>query len=548
MHCLHHTISPFRDPETIILKCPEASLSSPHSFAYPHVLARRISLTPSTPQTLTHVFHFTTHRVKIRSRIAASPALFLQSLLLPKGGGPGRWSRSGSNLKPPLSPNYHRSISFPNELTHARSQSPEPLPGIETRAFSSPRLQHSLTDPVPTHNVLDVQELPSALILTGLDKATSAVQQALSAAIAERQIILGEDGGGVHRFPDGFIAVYVCPIHSTERPRVHKSLVSGISHEMPLSYRISQLDKFAMSHNILASQSSRQSLRSMPFSPMHSLSQAPSFSHSNPGSPTTSYSMSLPQPQTPPYFPKPLPSAQPGRHLSTSKPPPPPMFTQEPFPKSFIESLQKHCRKTHWTPELGLYLSDLFSAARHHNRLDGMLLTAKARKDAEDLARAARVIGSDLTGMELIRPDTKDDDDSEYFDAQSDTRYLRNLDESSTTNLLRKDSMFGGSTSKISTMALNGEGEDIAVLDVTEVDVARTMPRVVSHRLSLRSGPEDEVLASAVIGATFGGLCGATNNSDGAGTAKEGDMMQKFEKGYGGLTLKDVLVDILNKV
>lgn len=161
-----------------------------------------------------------------------------------------------------------------------------------------------------------------------------------------------------------------------------------------------------------------------------------------------------------------------------------------------------------------------------------MLLTAKARKDAEHLARAARVIGSDLTGMELVRPESTDDDESEYFDAQSDTRYGRTIDESSTTNLLRKDSfMYGGSASRISTVSRDDEEDGVVVLDVTEVDVARTMPRIVSHRLSLRNGPEDEVLASAVMGATFGGS----------------DELQ-FQKGYGGLTIKDVLVDILNKV
>ncbi|TEB37205.1 hypothetical protein FA13DRAFT_890774 [Coprinellus micaceus] len=455
--------------------------------------------------TLTHVFHYATHRVKIRSRIASSPKALLQSLFLPK---PGRRSRSGSNLKVPLAPSYNRSISFPNDLSQARSQSPEPLHGIETQVSSSPRLQHSLTEPAPTRSKPGSHELPHALILSGLERASSAVQQELSSAIADKRVTLAGDGGGVWKFPDGFIVIYICSIHSTERPRIHKSL----------------LDKFAMSHNILVSQSSRQALRSISFSPMHSFSQTPSFSQSNSGSPTTPYT--TPLPQTPPYYAKPLPTSQPIRQ------PPPQIFTQEPFPQSFIETLRKHCRKTHLTPELGLYLSDLFSAARHHPRLDAMLLTAKARKDAEHLARAARVIGSDLTGMELVRPESTDDDESEYFDAQSDTRYGRTIDESSTTNLLRKDSfMYGGSASRISTVSRDDEEDGVVVLDVTEVDVARTMPRIVSHRLSLRSGPEDEILASAVMGATFGG-------SDGL----------QFQKGYGGLTIKDVLVDILNKV
>ncbi|KAF5338514.1 hypothetical protein D9611_013297 [Ephemerocybe angulata] len=236
------------------------------------------------------------------------------------------------------------------------------------------------------------------------------------------------------------------------------------------------------------------------------------------------------------------PCPQPNRHQSSSGTPP---FAREPISQLFIDTLRRHCRATHFTPELGMYLSDLFAAARHHPRLDGMLLTAKARKDAEDLARAARVIGSDLTGMELIRPVDKDDNESEYFDAQSDTRYLRTIDESSTTNLLRKDSF-----SKISSMGLDDDAmdvEEVLVSDVTEVDVARTMPRVVTHRLRLRDGPEDEVLASAVIGATFGGSF-ATKTAPPSFERTETGVQQSLQKGYEGLTVKDVLVDILNKV
>jgi hypothetical protein len=216
------------------------------------------------------------------------------------------------------------------------------------------------------------------------------------------------------------------------------------------------------------------------------------------------------------------------------------VFTQEVFPESFIELLRRHCHKTYLAPELGLYLSDLFSAARHHPLVNGMLLTARARKDAEDLARAARVIGSDLTGMELLRPvDSEGDDASDYYDAQS--THLKTIDESSTTNLLRKDSVYGSFT-RMSSMGQEVDAEDeIVVLDVTEVDVARTMPRVVTHRMSVRDGPEEEVLASAVIGATFGRSLGC-ENIDGRG------VVENLRKGYDGLTIKDVLVDILNKV
>lgn len=38
--------------------------------------------------------------------------------------------------------------------------------------------------------------------------------------------------------------------------------------------------------------------------------------------------------------------------------------------------------------------------------------------------------------------------------------------------------------------------------DVSEVDVAKIVPRVVSHRLRVRDGPEDEIMASVVFMAT----------------------------------------------
>ncbi|KAJ2922580.1 hypothetical protein H1R20_g14520, partial [Candolleomyces eurysporus] len=143
--------------------------------------------------------------------------------------------------------------------------------------------------------------------------------------------------------------------------------------------------------------------------------------------------------------------------------------------------------------------------------------------------------------MELLRPvDSEGDDTSDYYDAQS-TQYMKTIDESSTTNLLRKDSTYGSFT-RMSSMGQEADIEgEIVVLDVTEVDVARTMPRVVTHRMSVRDGPEEEVLASAVIGATFGRSLGG-EDADGKGVA------ESFRKGYDGLTIKDVLVDILNKV
>lgn len=432
--------------------------------------------------TLSSVFNYTTHKLKIRSR-TTSPTELWQSLYLPK-----RLSRSGTRTT--LAPRHPRSISYPNDLSNSAEQQQfwvEP---------PTSRLHHSFSEP---QGQVKHQELPRALILSGLENASTAVQQEVCDILS-----------GNAETPQGFIAIYVCAANDTERPPIHKSL----------------LDRFSLSHDVNISQSIRLAL--------HSLFSSQSFSYSNPGSPTV---VTYPLP-TPPYFNKPLPSAHPSRQA------PPPSFSAEPLPWSFIETLQKHCKRAYFAPELSLHLSDLFAAARHHPRLDGMLLTARARKDAEDLARAARVIGSDLTGMELIRPpDEKGDDESEYFDAQSDTRFLRTIDESSTTNLLRKDSVYGGSFSKVSsTGTVSEDGDEIRTMDVTAVDVYRTMPRVVTHRLSLRKGPEEEVLASAVVGATFG------EAFDEKLGYNRGDGHRPARKGYGALTVKEILVEILNKV
>jgi hypothetical protein len=49
-------------------------------------------------------------------------------------------------------------------------------------------------------------------------------------------------------------------------------------------------------------------------------------------------------------------------------------------------------------------------------------------------------------------------------------------------------------------------GEDNAanrVFDVSEVNVARIVPRVISHHVRLGDEPEDELLSSASFGATL---------------------------------------------
>jgi len=155
------------------------------------------------------------------------------------------------------------------------------------------------------------------------------------------------------------------------------------------------------------------------------------------------------------------------------------------------------------------------SATRHDSRLDGTLLTAQSMKDARDLVKASRVIGADLTGMELVRPvqsqereegftqNEEEEEQEEFHSTHSNPEALEEL----------VDSKVG------------------LVLEVSEVDVARIFPRVVSHRLRLRDGPQDEILSSVLYGATVEPPLSAIPDGE-----------KTFE------SVKAVLVDILSEV
>jgi len=118
-----------------------------------------------------------------------------------------------------------------------------------------------------------------------------------------------------------------------------------------------------------------------------------------------------------------------------------------------------------------------------------MLLTAKARKDAEDLVKASRVVGNDLTGTELIRPPVAIGDEG-----REHGEHIVLVTSPSSSSSGREEEE----------RATFQRGRDAnRVLDVSEVDIARIVPRVISHRVRLRDGPEDELLSSVLFGATF---------------------------------------------
>jgi hypothetical protein len=200
-----------------------------------------------------------------------------------------------------------------------------------------------------------------------------------------------------------------------------------------------------------------------------------------------------------------------------------------------------------------LYASDLFSAARHHPQLDGTLLTAKSMKDAVDLARAGRVIGGDLTGIELVH------DHAAYA---TKAKAVGNRHGNGHTKEGEFDTDEASPITPEPVVAANGNGlahhyqpievvvEEVdgesptpgtvgnaawvkarepEVLDVSEADIARIVPRVMTHRLRVRDGPEDELLASARFPAVSD-----DDENDGVHSGR--------------ITIKEILVRILAEV
>jgi hypothetical protein len=255
-----------------------------------------------------------------------------------------------------------------------------------------------------------------------------------------------------------------------------------------------------MSSNIFIAQDIRHDFRALPFTPISRPFHPNFLSHSNPGTPSPSHPMSLPQTFTPPTFTKPLPLQS--SHFNL------PPLPEDILPPSFLKALSDAHLKAHISHTLSLYLADIFSATRHNSHLDATLLTARASKDAEALIRASRVIGTDLTGMELLRPEPDDfwNDGSQEMQEPTDNA--------------------GEDSGSLHYQA-------VSALDVSEVDVARIAPRVISHRVRVRDGPEDEILSSVLFGATFMPLPKSTTSTD---------------VSTGQLTVKGLLVEILSEV
>ena len=177
-------------------------------------------------------------------------------------------------------------------------------------------------------------------------------------------------------------------------------------------------------------------------------------------------------------------------------------------------------------PSLSMYLSDLFAATRHHPELDGSLLTLQAHRDADDLVRAFRVIGGDTLGIELVESTANRPPSLRVSESTEDYDRVSRLDvESLGWGKEDRDILmsFEGPEVEVRVHAPNtprqtshsgfhsrfdSQGQAATSIplppveeewDVSEVDIARVFPRVVSHRLSVRHGPDDEILGSVMF-------------------------------------------------
>ncbi|CCL98695.1 uncharacterized protein FIBRA_00698 [Fibroporia radiculosa] len=405
--------------------------------------------------------------------------------------------------------------------------------------------------------------LAKAVVVSGLEHAALPAQRALLRVLSERRLVLDEDiindaQGGTWNIPSDFLMVYVCKADSRERPSVLRGLV----------------DKFSMSVDITIAPTTRQAYaayRGTPNATPHSspFPTAPSLPHteSSPASPATPLPLRSPafrtislSSQTHPLLPPPSVSPSGLAALRALAGPAPTPHAQA---------------RTVIHPSLELYLRDLFSATRHHPELDGTLLTHRARIDAEALMRAFRVIAGDSTGTALIQ-------EAAILELEAKAGLTSAADGTSTRgsgsgrrstystwekDVIETDWAGGGKASKDGESSIAGAEDErqvpmrvdlpfsgptspdeeyieipapalpqsTEVWDVSEVDVARVFPRVVSHRLSVRSGPDDEITGSVMWPAVDTHAL-STEGTLGAGV--------EWER----RTVKDVLVEILADV
>lgn len=120
-------------------------------------------------------------------------------------------------------------------------------------------------------------QLSHAVVITGLESASAAVQETLWDVLRTRTVVLEQEGGGagnVWNLPDGFILVYVASLgDGSSRPAIQSALVRS-------PRRLHSVAKPLTTTNFLSARQIRiQCKRCSPHSGTHAWIGPPTFSH-----------------------------------------------------------------------------------------------------------------------------------------------------------------------------------------------------------------------------------------------------------------------------
>ena len=178
------------------------------------------------------------------------------------------------------------------------------------------------------------------------------------------------------------------------------------------------------------------------------------------------------------------------------------------LPREFLPRLRSLSTSEHASihPSIRLYIADLISAARHHHELDGTLLGVRSVEDAEAIVRAHRVLGAGDMGSTLIERTAALSITSAAGSSLSlhhpvgagEAVHPHWVEEWSLTTVSPRRPASTTSGAEADWFHLDPQTK----WDVSEVDVAKVVPRVISHRLRVRDGPEDELMSSVMFMAT----------------------------------------------
>jgi hypothetical protein len=210
------------------------------------------------------------------------------------------------------------------------------------------------------------------------------------------------------------------------------------------------------------------------------------------------------------------------------------------LPRDFLPRLRSLTTPDHVNihPSLRLYLADLIAAARHHHELDGTLLGARCVQDAEALVRAHRVLGAGDVGSALVERAAA----LSITSAAGSSLSLHHGGGADVSVHLHwgvdAESLNTPSAQRLASATSGAEADWLHLeprmkWDASEVDVAKVVPRVISHRLRVRDGPEDEMMGGLVFMATTPRVPTGFEN-------KEGIWRRR--------TVKEILVKLMTQV